>query len=334
MIAPKKLSVDQKKVLPLIIILAVLIALASSSLFVVREGYQAILTQFGRPVGEPYIEAGLYFKIPFIQEVHTFDKRLLKWDGKPNEIPTRDKKFIWVYTTARWRIVDPLLFMQTVATETGAVTRLDNILNSVIRDQVSNNLLVELVRSADWNPTPPPELSELRNITPEVISASVDDINEPSTVSVGRATITRRMLEEARKLTPMYGIELIDMQIKRINFIETVLDQVFKRMISERKRIASQYRSEGEGESKRILGTMEKELARIRSDAYRQSQEIKGEADGRANIIFGTAFGKDPAFYSLFKSLELLGTQSSKTDYIFSTDSEFFRYLKDSSTQK
>jgi membrane protease subunit HflC len=333
MSAPRKLPLE-KKALPLIIILALLIALVSSSLFVVREGYQVIITQFGRPVGEPYKDAGLYFKIPFIQEIHTFDKRLLKWDGKPNEIPTRDKKFIWVYTTARWRIIDPLLFMQTVATETGAITRLDDILNSVIRDQVSNNLLVELVRSSDWNPIPPPELSELRSITPEVISASMDNINEPSTVSVGRATITRRMLEEARKNTPGLGIELIDIQIKRINFIDTVLDQVFKRMISERKRIASQYRSEGEGESKRILGTMEKELARIRSGAYRSAQEIRGDADGRANIIFGTAFGKDPAFYSLFKTLELMGTQQGKTNYIFSTDSEFFHYLKDSTPRR
>ncbi|MDR1397957.1 MAG: protease modulator HflC [Desulfarculales bacterium] len=329
--AQKLITVDQKKVLPIIIILALLIVVASGSFFVVQEGYQAIVTQFGRPVGEPYKEAGLYFKIPFIQEVHNFDKRLLKWDGKPNEIPTRDKKFIWVYTTARWRIVDPLLFLQTMATEAGAITRLDDILNAVIRDQVSNNLLVELVRSADWNPSPPPELSELRAITPAVISVSGDDMNEPATVSVGRATITRRMLEEARKLIPQYGIELIDMQIKRINFIDTVLNRVYERMISERKRIASQYRSEGEGESKRVLGTMEKELARIRSDAYRRSQEIRGAADGQANIIFGTAFGKDPEFYSLFRSLEMMGAQQGKTDYIFSTDSEFFRYLKDSS---
>jgi membrane protease subunit HflC len=294
----------------------------------VPEGHQAIVTQFGRPIGEPHKEAGLYFKIPFIQEVHFFDKRLLKWDGKPNEIPTRDKKFIWVDTTARWLIVDPLLFLQTVATENGAAIRLNDILDSVIRDMVSSNLLVELVRSADWSPEPPPELADLRSVTPDAIYSATEDINEPSTVSVGRAIITRRMLEEARKLTPQFGIELVDMQIKRINFIDTVQQRVFERMISERKRIASQYRSEGEGESKRVLGTMEKELARIRSDAYRRSQEIHGQADARATEIFGKAFGQDKDFYALLRTTELLGTQSSPTNLIFSTDGDFFRYLK------
>lgn len=320
--------VTNKKLPALAVLLVIVIVLVYNSFFVVPEGFQAIITQFGRPVGEPYKEAGLYFKIPFIQEVHNFDKRLLKWDGRPNEIPTRDKKFIWVDTTARWRIVDPLLFLQTVATENGAAIRLNDILDSVIRDMVSSNLLVELVRSADWNPSPPPGLIDVRAVIPTEIHRSTEDINEPSTVSVGRAIITRRMLEEARKLTPQFGIELVDMQIKRINFIDQVQQRVFERMISERKRIASQYRSEGEGESKRILGTMEKELARIRSDAYRRSQEIRGRADAQATAIFGSSFGRDAQFYSLFKTLELMGSQTSPTDFIITTDSEFFKYLK------
>lgn len=319
---------NNKKLPALVVVLVVLVVLVYNSFFIVGEGFQAILTQFGRPVGEPYQQAGLYFKIPFIQEVHVFDKRLLKWDGKPNEIPTRDKKFIWVDTTARWRIVNPLLFLQTVATENGAIIRLNDILDSVIRDMVSSNLLVELVRSADWDPEPPAGLIDSRAVIPEEIHRATEDVNEPSTVSVGRAIITRRMLEEARKLTPQFGIELVDMQIKRINFIDQVQQRVFERMISERKRIASQYRSEGEGESKRILGTMEKELARIRSDAYRRSQEIRGKADAEATSIFGASFGRDIKFYSTFKTLELMGKQTSPTDFLFTTESEFFQYLR------
>ena len=322
---------NNKKITSIIVVLAIAIALISSSFFIVPEGHQAIVTQFGAPKGEPRVEAGLYFKIPFIQEVHRFDKRLLIWEGKPNEILTSDKKRIWVYATARWRITNPLLFMQSVVDESGAAARLDAIFNSVVRDTVSVNLLVELVRSSDWNPDPPPEVSELRSITPAVIDTVIKDETVPTTVNVGRAYITRRMLEEARKLTPQYGIELVSIQIKRINFINTVQEQVFERMISERNRIASQYLSEGEGESKRILGTMEKELARIRSDAYRRAQEIRGGGDAKANEIFGQAFGRDPQFYSLFRTLELMGKQNSPTEYIFSTDGEFFQYLKGSS---
>ena len=324
-----KTLLSGKKAIATIAIIIVLIIVISQAFFVVQEGHQAIVTQFGRPVGQPYQDAGLYFKIPFIQNVHSFEKRLLVWDGRGNEIPTKDKKFIWVLTTGRWRIVDPLLFLQTVATEAGAASRLNDILDSVIRDMVSSNLLVELVRSADWNPSPPAGLIDSRAVLPEgIIFVGTVDENEPSTVSVGRAIITNRMLEEARKLTPQFGIELVDMQIKQINFIDQVQQRVFERMISERKRIAAQYRSEGEGESKRILGTMTKELDRIRSEANRRSQEIRGAADAEVTDIFAASFGKDPGYYAMFRALEMLGTQKSDTQYIFTTDSEFFRYLK------
>jgi membrane protease subunit HflC len=309
-----------------------LVLAAMGSFFIVHEGQQALITQFGKPVGSPYAEAGLYFKIPLIQEVYLFDKRLLKWDGKPNEIPTRDKKYIWVDTTARWRIIDPLRFLQTVATETTANSRLDDIIDSVLRDMVSSNLLVELVRSSDWDPSPPKELAESSESLYGVdtgLTVFGDASTEPRDVKHGRQIITRSILAEATKLTPQYGIELVDVQIKRINYVESVQKRVFERMISERKRIASQYRSEGEGEKNRILGTMEKDLARIRSEAYKKSQEICGQADAKTTVIYGQAFGADPHFYSLFKTLESYAAlPKGKVEMILSTDGDYFKNLK------
>ncbi len=321
------------KSLRLIIPLAlVVVILASSSFFTVKEGEQALITQFGKPVGGPYKEAGLYFKIPFIQEVHIFEKRLLKWDGSPNQIPTRDKKYIWVDTTARWRITNPLRFLQTVATERGALSRLDDIIDSVVRDLVSSNLLIELVRSADWDPNRGREaMEEFSPPPPETVQPkSRKENSEPTVVQQGRQLITRRMLAAAAKVTPQYGIELVDVEIKRINYVESVQRRVYERMISERKRIAAQYRSEGEGEKQSILGTMQKELARIRSEAYEKAQKIRGQADAKATEIYGKAYGQDPEFYALFKTLESLkhSPGQDKAELILSTDGEYFKYLK------
>jgi len=322
------------KGLRLIVPLVVVLALAAAgSFFIVREGQQALVTQFGKSVGGPYVEAGLYLKIPLIQEVHLFDKRLLKWDGKPNEIPTRDKKYIWVDTTARWRITDSLRFLQTVATEAAANSRLDDIIDSVVRDMVSSNLLVELVRSSDWDSSPPKDLAEssesLYGGAGVTLTVFGDASTEPPDVKHGRQVIARNILAEAAKLTPQYGIELVDVQIKRINYVESVQKRVFERMISERKRIASQYRSEGEGETNRILGTMEKDLARIRSEAYRKAQETRGQADAKTTAIYGQAFGADPQFYSLFKTLESYTTMpEGKAEIILSTDGDYFKNLK------
>ena len=314
-------------------LLVIIIILASSAFFIVKEGEQALITQFGKPVGGPYNQAGLYFKIPFIQDVHMFEKRLLKWDGSPNQIPTRDKKYIWVDTTARWRITDPLRFLQTVATERGALSRLDDIIDSVVRDLVSSNLLIELVRSADWDPDRGREAMEEFNPSPpeKVQPQAKKEDTEPTTVQQGRQLITRRMLAAAAAVTPQYGIELVDVEIKRINYVESVQKQVFARMISERKRIASQYRSEGEGEKQSILGTMQKELARIRSEAFEKAEKIKGQADAKATQIYGKAYGQDPEFYSLFKTLESLGMSPGpdKAELILSTDGEYFKYLKE-----
>jgi len=325
--------VKNTRAMTLLVVLLVVLFVGMGAFFIVREGQQAIVTQFGKPLAGPYSEAGLYFKVPLIQEVHLFDKRILKWDGRPNEIPTRDKKYIWVDTTARWRITDPLRFLQTVANETGASSRLDDIIDSVVRDMVSSNLLVELVRSATWDPNPPKDLTLAQSMLTSAETGGAgmvgDTSTEPVDVKVGREKITRHMLAEAAKLTPQYGIELIDVQIKRINYVESVQKRVFERMISERKRIASLLRSEGEGEKRRILGTMEKELARIRSEAYKQAQEIQGQGDAQATQIFGQAFGRDPQFYSLFKTLETYGSlPQDKLELILSTDSEYLRYLK------
>ncbi len=320
-----------KKGLPIVVLILLVILAASGSFFIVKEGKQALITQFGKPVGGPYKKAGLYFKIPMIQEVHTFEKRLLKWDGSPNQIPTRDKKYIWVDTTARWRITDPLRFLQTVSTERGALSRLDDIIDSVVRDQVSSNLLVELVRSSDWKPVFRTEASGYEKYTPtKPVAGSEDDQARIDTeVKIGRQTITRKMLAEAAKLTPQYGIEVVDIEIKRINYVESVQKQVFERMISERKRIASQYRSEGEGEKRRILGQMQKELARIRSEAYKKAQKIEGQADAKATRIYGEAYGRDAEFFALFKTLEAYGAEDGqRTDLILSTDSDFYKYLK------
>lgn len=319
-----------KMMMPLLVLVVVLAWLGLSSFFVVPEGHQAIITQFGKTIGKPYLNAGLYFKLPVIQKVHLFEKRLLKWDGRPNEIPTLDKKYIFVDTTARWRIVDPLRFLQTVATIDGAQSRLDDIIDSVVRDAVSRHLLVELVRSSNWKDTPNPMIMGDYGLTTtgvEIIQASKDGGEPPQ--RLGREQIVQEMIADAKRLTPEMGLEVVDIQIKRINYVDQVQKRVFERMISERKRIASQYSSEGEGEKQSILGRMNKELARIRSEAYRKSQEIRGQAEAKANEVYGQAFSQDPEFYSLFKTLEAYrSTPGNKTELILSTDGDYLKYIK------
>lgn len=305
-----------------ILVIAGLVFLATGALYYqVHEGEQAIVLQFGRPVGDPITKPGLYWKLPFIQEVRRFDKRILIWDGDPNQVPTKGREFIWVDTTARWKIVDPRKFLESVATEQGARSRLDDIIDSVVRDQVSSSELVELVRSSDWEV---PKDEEIEATTKE----QEEEIKRE--IVRGREEITRIILTEASRLMPQYGIELVDVQLKRVNYVESVREKVYARMISERKRIAAQFRSEGEGESARILGTMEKELRDIRSTAYRRAQEIQGAADAEATKVYGDAFGKDPEFYSFLRTLEAYrdGLNPSST-WILTTDSDFYRYLKD-----
>ena len=306
--------------LALIVVAAIV---STGAFYVVNEGEQVVITQFGRPVGVAVKDAGLNFKIPFIQAVNRFEKRLLNWDGSPNQIPTKDKKLIWVDTTARWRISDPLLYLTRVTTKTTALSRLDGIIDSVVRDAVSQNDLVELVRSEGWAGAVGERVSDAGYAQKEV-----QEVSRP--LEVGREKITRAMLLSASKLAPEFGIELVDVRIKRINYVDSVLKKVFERMISERKRIAAQYRSEGEGQAARINGEMQKELKRISSEAFRTAQEIRGKADAEATKIYGDAYSRDPEFYSFSKTLELYREQEhNKTRMILTTDSDFYKYMKE-----
>jgi len=306
-----------------IAISAVIVIVLYSGLYTLEEGRQAIVVQFGRPVGEPVTDAGLHMKLPFVQEVRRFEKRLLVWDGDPNQVPTKGREFIWVDTTARWRIADAKKFLENVASEEGAQSRLNDILDSVVRDQVSSSELVELVRSASWEVPEDKVLKEVPKEREEELKREI---------ARGREEITRTILAEARKIIPQYGIELVDVRIKRLDYVESVREKVYERMISERKRIAAQFRSEGEGRSAEILGTMEKELRRIRSTAYRRVQEVQGKADADATRIYGRAYNKNPEFYSFLRTLESYREKTNKNSVmILTTDSDFYRYVKQAS---
>ena len=311
------------KLLVKAIILAVAAALMlilTGTLYTLEEGQQAIVVQFGRPVGDTVTEAGLHIKLPFIQEVRRFEKRLIVWDGDPNQIPTKGREFIWVDTTARWRITDAKKFLENVASEEGAQSRLNDILDSVVRDQVSSSELVELVRSASWE-VPEDEVLE------EVAKEREEELKRE--IARGREEITRTILAEAQKIIPQYGIELVDVRIKRLDYVESVREKVYERMISERKRIAAQFRSEGEGRSAEILGTMEKELRQIRSTAYRRVQEVQGQADADATRIYGNAYNRNPEFYAFLRTLESYKENANPNSVmILTTNSDFYQYVK------
>ncbi|MCK8600595.1 protease modulator HflC [Desulfoferrobacter suflitae] len=311
-----------------IIVVAVVGLFAATALFVVDETKQVVITQLGRPVGEPITEAGLHFKIPVIQKANYFEKRVMKWDGSPNQIPTKDKKYIWVDTTARWRIQDPLLFLKRMGSNATALSRLDGIIDSVVRDRVSNNNLEELVRSEGWE--------EARQ---KLMEAGLPDLqflgafreSQGDKLIKGREKITREMVADASRLVPEFGIELLDIRIKRINYVDSVQEKVFERMISERQRIASQYRSEGEGERAAVLGQMERELAKITSEAFRTSQEIRGKADAEATSIYARAFGKDIEFFEFYRTLDFYKNfNNPKSSFVLTTDADIFKYLKNS----
>lgn len=299
----------------MILVLAVLL-ISQGGVYVVNEAEQAIVTQFGKPVSGA-VKSGLHFKIPFIQDVNRFENRILKWDGDPNQIPTKDKKFIWVDTTARWRIKDPLLFFKTVATERGAHSRLDDIIDSVVRDAVSGHLLVELVRGKVYE-----SQNEER--------FEVDGVQIKPEDMLGRDEILDRILKKASASTPEYGIELLDVQIKRINYVEQVRTRVYERMINERKKVAAQYRSEGEGEKAEILGQMQRELKEISSEAYRKALEIRGAADAEAAAIYSEAYNRDKEFYTFLRTLESYKKTIGKNGrMVISTDSEYYRFFKE-----
>lgn len=300
----------------LIIIALIILMLTQGGIFVINEAQQGIVTQFGKPISG-LVSPGLHFKLPFVQKVRRFENRILKWDGDPNEIPTKDKKYIWIDTTARWRINDPLLFFKTVATELGAHSRLDDIIDSVVRDAVSGHLLVELVRGKGYEPSSPERFE-------------VDGVVIPPEEMLGREEILAGILERASSSTPEYGIELLDVQIKRINYSEGVLQQVYKRMINERKKVAAQYRSEGEGEKAETLGKMQRELKEISSEAYRKALEVRGSADAEAASIYADAYNRDREFYVFLRTLESYKKTVGKNGrMIISTDADYYKYLKE-----
>ena len=300
----------------LIVPIAILIIFLFSSVYVVDETQQVVVTEFGRPVAVRK-EAGLYFKIPVIQHVHYFPKNILEWDGDPGQIPTKDKTFIWVDTFARWKIVDPLKFFQTVNNEMAAQARLDDIIDAAVRNVISSYPLIETVRQSNR------KLDTFEMVLGQELKMQIPRIN------VGRQKILNLIKKQAEPKIRDFGIQLVDVDIKRVNYIEEVRRAVYSRMIAERKRIAEKFRSEGRGEARRIEGDMEKELKRIMSEAYRRSQEIKGKADAEAARIYAEAYGKDPEFYSFLKSLETYQKiMDKKTTLVLSTDADFLKYLK------
>jgi membrane protease subunit HflC len=301
------------------LVLAALLFVAASSAFLIDQAEQGIIVQFGEPIGDVIAEPGLHWRIPFIQEVRRFDKRLLAWDGDVSQIPTLGREFIIVDATARWRIAQPLQFLRSVRDESGARARLDDIIDSVTRDIVSGTELEEIVRSADWE-------VDVTGLAEEEVDALADaDLESPQK---GRAQLEKEMLAGASRLMPELGIELVDVRIKRINYIDSVREQVETRMISERQSIAARFRSQGQGQSQEILGDMERQLRRIRSEAERRAQEIRGTADAEATRIYGQSFGEDPEFYAFFKTMESYDAIGENTTLLIDADSDFFRYLQ------
>lgn len=301
-------------------VIAVLVVIAASmSLYRLDEAQQAIIVQFGEPIGDVVDQPGLQFKLPW-QDVRFFDKRLLVWDGDVTQIPTLGREFILVDTTARWRISDPLRFLRSVRDERGGRTRLDDIIDSVVRDMVSSTELEEIIRSKDWEV----DLEHLED--PSMANRSDVDLQQQP--KLGRELLEEEILKRARRLMPELGIRLNDVRIKRVNYIESVRAQVESRMIAERQSIAERFRSEGQGRSQEILGEMERELRRIRSEAARTAEEIRGNADAEATRIYGEAYGADPEFYSFFRTLESYRALGENSTLMVRADSDFFRYLE------
>jgi membrane protease subunit HflC len=303
----------------IIIVVGILfIFLTAGSIFILDETQQAIVTQFGRPVGEPRTEPGMNFRIPLIQKVQYFDKRYLEWDGDANQVPTRDKKFIFVDTYARWEITNPLQFFIRLRDERSAQSRLDDILDGETRNAVASHDLLDIVRST--------------NRVPEVYEDYYEDLEILEDISVGKDKIEAMILQKANERTTDLGIRILDVRFKRVNYVDEVRNRVYDRMISERNRIADQFRSEGQGEARKIEGNKERDLAQIQSEAIRESEIIRGKADAEATAIYASAYNKNSQtreLYTFLKSMETLERSlDGQTSVILSTDSELFRFLK------
>ncbi len=296
---------------------AAVIVLVFASAYVVDETEQVVITQFGKMVDEPVTTPGLNFKIPFIQKATFFPKNLLTWDGDPGQVPTKDKTYIWVDTFARWKIVDPVKYFQTVNNEFAALERLDDIIDPAMRNLVTSYPLVESVRNSS------------RSMDTFEFVAEESRKRIQYKINLGRDEITKRIVAQARAKLAPFGIELVDVKIKRINYIENVRQAVYNRMIAERNQIAEKYRAEGKGEASNIRGEKEKELQVIKSQAYKTSQILKGEADAKATQIYADAYSVDPDFYEFLKAMDVYkATMTKESTLILSTDSDFMKYFK------
>ena len=295
----------------------IIVILGSGSIYVVPEWEQVIVTQFGRPIGDPVTEAGLHFKMPFTQQVNRFERRILIWDGEKNQIPTLDKRYVFVDTTARWRIKDPLKFLQSVRNESGAQNRLDGILDAATRDVIARNNLIEVVRLGEREL--PAELEQ---------GDGAFEARARQEITSGREKLVGRILESARELTPQYGIELIDVRIKRLNYVESVRKQVYLRMISERERIAQRFRSVGEGKKRAIEGKRVADEKKIRSAAFRDAQTAIARADAEAARTYAEAYALDAEFYAFWRTLHAYEKIIGKnTTLVVAPDSDVYRYL-------
>ncbi len=311
---------QNKKLLIPGIFAAIILIILFSSAYVVDEKEQVIITQFGRPVGDPVTTPGIKLKLPIFQKANFFEKRFLEWDGDPNQVPTKDKRFIWVDTYARWRIVDPLLFFQRLRDERGAQSRLDDILDGETRTAIANHVLNEVVRSTNREPALDDTFGFL------------EEIDSLSTVTVGRKKIMGQILTAAAERVKDLGIEILDLRFKRIDYIEEDRIKVYDRMITERNRIAEKFRSEGQGEASIILGQKERELKSITSEAFRRAEEIKGRGDAEATRIYANAYNRNDEtreFYRFLKTMETYESTFSSDDWlILSSDTDFYRYLQ------
>lgn len=309
------------KLFPIAIVAIIAFVVVSNSVYTIQETEQVIITQLGNPVGEPITEAGLYFKMPFAQKVNRFEKRWLEWDAEPGEMPTREKNPIWVDTYARWRVADPLkFFTASGGDERVAQSRLDGILDSETRNVIAAHDLIEVIRTSNREFALSAEVTEM---------AGLVEARAELKIEVGREKMTRMILENAKvKARETLGIELVDVQFQRVNYTDSVRTKVFERMISERKRIAERYRSEGEGSRAEILGKKEFKLKEIESNAYREVQQIKGKADAQATAIYAAAHNLDPGLYRLLKSLDSYKKSIDKNTWIIlSADSDYFAPL-------
>ncbi|GGZ28649.1 protein HflC [Echinicola pacifica] len=306
-----------KRIIIYIVIGVILLITVNSSIFIQDETKQSIVTQFGKPIGEPRTTPGINFKVPFLQKVQFFDKRYLEWDGDRNQVPTKDKKFIFVDTYARWEITDPLQFFIRLRDERSAQSRLDDILDGETRNAIASHNLLDVVRSS--------------NRDPEVTEDFMEELEILEEISFGREKIEEIVLTKANERTTDLGVRILDFKFKRMNYVNEVRDRVYDRMISERNRIADQFRSEGQGQARKIQGDKERDLAKIQSEAFREAEEIKGLADAEATAIYANAYNQNRQTVELYKFLRTMESYEKSfdenTSIILSTDSEFFKFL-------